>query len=186
MRMLILASVVAVMAPGASLAQAPTAPRPAPAAPAAPVAPAPAVPPRAFQGYFQPDIGASACAKVNAGQTNCTIPAMTAGRYVVEASGTSTATAAGATQRLAIALNGQSCGGLVERKPTAQSPWPVGQSKTLRALCEIEVLTDRPIVVSAIYVDEKATRAPAGPTLVVKRVPWDGILSQRLVAPGDQ
>lgn len=192
MRMLILSSVIAVLALGAALAQAPAAPRAAPAPVARPAPPAaaaastPAAPPRAFQGYAQPDIGAAACRPLNAGQASCTIPAMTAGRYVIEAAGTSTATAAGASQRLAIALNGQSCGGVVERKTTAQAPWPVGQVRTLRALCEIEVLTDRPIVVTAVFVDDKASKAPAGPTLVVRRAPWDGILSSRLVAPSDQ
>ncbi|MFZ5669631.1 MAG: hypothetical protein ACOY4K_09055 [Pseudomonadota bacterium] len=180
-------SIIGVAAPAAQTTPAkPAAAPPAPARPAAPppAPPAPLGPPRAFQGYSQPDIGAAYCRVVNPGQTTCNLPAMTAGRYLVKASGTSTSTAAGATQTLAIVVGNRICGP-AERKPTAQAPWPAGQTKTIRLNCEILVLTDRPLAVSAVYVDGKANKAAAGPTLTLERMPWEGVLDVS-VAPTDQ
>jgi hypothetical protein len=184
MRTLILASAIATIGATAPAAQTPTArpavPAAAAAAPAS--APAPVGPPRAFVGYTQPDIGASACRTISPTQATCTIPAMTAGRYLIEASGTSTASAAGAVQKLGIAVGTTNCG-TAERRPTATNPWPVGGVKTIQLQCEVEILTDRPLVVQAVYADDKATKAATGPTLVVKRLPWDGVLSIRVGSP---
>lgn len=177
MRTLILAAAIATIGATAPAAQTPAA---RPAAPAA--IPAPLGPPRAFVGYTQPDIGASACRTINANQTACTIPAMTAGRYLIEASGTSTANAAGAVQKLGIVVGGTNCG-TADRRPTPTSPWPTGAAKTIKLQCEVEILTDRPLVVAAVYADDKATKAATGPTLVVKRLPWDGVLSVRVGSP---
>lgn len=166
MRSLIIAaglSVIGVATPSA---------QPAPAAPAAPAAPL--GPPRAFQGYSQPDIGANYCRVINSGQTTCTLPAMTAGRYLVKASGTSTAQGPGAVQQLTIIVGNRTCGP-ASRKPTPANPWTAG-SKTIRLYCEILVLTDRPLAVTASYADAKATKAPAGPTLTLERQPWEGVL----------
>ena len=57
----------------------------------APTGPPPPSPPRVFQqaGYAEPEIGAAACKAVNAGETQCAIPAMTAGVYLVQAAGAS-------------------------------------------------------------------------------------------------
>jgi len=184
MRTLILASALSVIGVAAPSAQtAPPAVRPAapPAAPAAPLAPL--GPPRAFQGYSQPDIGKPYCRSVNAGQTTCTLPAMTAGRYLVKASGTSTAQGVGAAQQLTILIGNRTCGPAT-RKPSTTAPWTAG-AKTIRLNCEILVLTDRPLAVSAIYADAKATKAAAGPTLTVERMPWEGVLDAT-TAPTDQ
>lgn len=179
MRTLILASAIATIGATAPAAQTPTA---RPAAPAVAPAPAPVGPPRAYVGYTQPDIGASACRTISPTQATCTIPAMTAGRYLIEASGTSTASAAGAVQKLGIAVGTTNCG-TADRRPTATNPWPVGTVKTIQLQCEVEILTDRPLVVQAVYADDKATKAATGPTLVVKRLPWDGVLSVRVGSP---
>ncbi len=182
MRTLILASAIATIGATAPAAQTPTARPAAPAAPAVATPPAPVGPPRAFVGYTQPDIGASACRTISSTQATCTIPAMTAGRYLIEASGTSTASAAGAVQKLGIAVGTTNCG-TADRRPTATNPWPVGTVKTIQLQCEVEILTDRPLVVQAVYADDKATKAATGPTLVVKRLPWDGVLSVRVGSP---
>lgn len=166
-------SMVGVAAPSAQ-----TAPAAAPAAPTAPLGP-----PRAFQGYNQPDIGPTYCRVVNPGQTTCTLPAMTAGRYMVKASGTSTATGPGASQKLALLIGNRNCG-VAERKPSAQAPWASGP-KTIRLNCEIMVLTDRPLPVTVVYADDKATKAAAGPVLQLERLPWEGVLSTT-VAPTRQ
>jgi len=177
------AAALATLGAAPPAAQAPTAPPPSPqAVTAAP--PAPLGPPRAYQGYTQPDIGATACRVMSPAQTVCTLPPMTAGRYLIEASGTSTAQGAGATQKIVIALGSQSCG-VAERKPTAAAPWTAGP-KTIKLQCEVEVLTDRPLQISALYGDAKAVKAPAGPTLTVKRLPWDGVLSSRAINPPQQ
>lgn len=186
MRFLILAAVstaaFAGMGAAAPAAQTPVGQTPAAKPVAAAVPPAqPLGPPRAFQGYAQPDIGAAACKVLNATQTVCTVPAMTAGRYMIEASGTSTAQGPGATQKLVIALGTQVCG-VADRKPTPAAPWTAG-AKTIKLQCEVELLTDRPLQISALYGDEKASKAPAGPTLTVKRLPWDGVLSSKASSP---
>ncbi|MDP1737468.1 MAG: hypothetical protein Q8L23_08505 [Caulobacter sp.] len=166
MRTLIIAAALSVIGVATPSAQ------PAPAAPAAPSAPLGA--PRAFQGYSQPDIGANYCRVINPGQTTCTLPAMTAGRYLVKASGTSTAQGPGAAQQLTIIVGNRTCGP-ASRKPTTTNPWTAGP-KTIRLYCEILVLTDRPLAVTAAYADAKATKAPAGPSLTLERQPWEGVL----------
>jgi hypothetical protein len=177
MRILILAAAIATLGASAPAAQTPTARPAAPAVPAEPLGP-----PRAFVGYTQPDIGASACRMINPGQTACTIPGMTAGRYLIEASGTSTANTAGALQKLTIIVGSTGCG-TADRRPTPTNPWPAGTAKTIRLQCEVEILTDRPLTVTAVYADDKATRSGTGPTLVVKRLAWDGVLSVRVGSP---
>jgi hypothetical protein len=170
MRTLIMASVLSVVGVAAPAAQSAV---PLPATP--PVAPAaPLGPPRAFQGYSQPDITSAYCRVVNPGQTTCTLPAMTAGRYLVKASGTSTAQGEGAAQQLTILVGNRACGPAT-RKPTPAAPWKSGP-KTIRLNCEVLVLTDRPLAVTAVYADAKANKAPAGPTLTLERLPWEGVL----------
>lgn len=174
LRTLLMAASLSMISVAAPSAQTP----PAATAPAAPIGP-----PRAFQGYSQPDIGPAYCRVVNPGQITCTLPTMTAGRYMVKASGTSTATGPGASQKLAVLVGNRNCG-MAERKPTAQAPWASG-AKTIRLNCEIMVLTDRPLPVTVVYVDDKATKAPAGPALTLERMPWEGVLSTT-VAPTKQ
>ncbi|HLY80611.1 MAG TPA: hypothetical protein VKQ70_14620 [Caulobacteraceae bacterium] len=160
----------------AGAAQAAT-PRPAPP-PAPPPAPAPPpVPPRVFQqaGYAEPEIGGAACKVVNAGETQCVAPAMTAGVYLVQASGTSTAQAADSAQQLSIVAGDQSC--TSTRGPDPKTPWAVGAKRTFASGCVFTIVTDRPLALTVVYLDAKATKDPAGPTITVTREPWAGVLN---------
>jgi len=145
------------------------------AAPAA--APAPLGPPRAFAGYSQPAIGAAGCHMVSAAQAQCVIPAMTAGRYLIEGSGTSTFAAAGATQTLVVQIGGQRCAAVQNK-----APWTSG-ARTFKVDCVVSVLTDRPLIVAVGYGDEHATKDPRGPSLTLRPLPWEGVLSAAPFVP---
>ena len=168
MRSLLIVSML--LAAGAAQA-APTAPPPGPA-PSPPPAP-----PRVFQqaGYAEPEIGAAACKVVNAGEAQCVAPAMTAGVYLVQATGTSTAQAADAAQQLSIVAGDQSC--TSTRGPDPKAPWAVGAKRTFASGCVFTVVTDRPLALTVVYLDAKATKDPAGPTITVTREPWAGVLN---------
>lgn len=157
-------------------AKAPSAAAPTAAPPAAPLGP-----PRAFPGYTQPEVGASACRVISQTQVMCTIPAMVAGRYTARATGTSTAQGEGAAQALVITVGGRACG-RVDRRPTKENPWTTGP-KTLVGDCEFVVVTDRPLQVIATYGDAKAVKDARGPTLKIDRLPWDGVMSATMTAP---
>jgi hypothetical protein len=146
------------------------------AQPTTPAGP-PLGPPKAFSEYGQPDIGAGLCKGVNPTQTRCTIPAMTAGRYVIEVAGTATADAAEASQAIAIFVGGQSCRG------SNKAPWTVKTPRTFKFDCVVQILSDRPVPVVAIYQDVKATKDPKGPVVTFTRLPWDGVLSAQPVVP---
>jgi hypothetical protein len=148
----------------------------APAAPA-PQAQALAPLPRAFAGYAQPSIPASACRVVNATGATCQIPAMTAGRYLIEAAGTSTAQGAGAEQELQIVVGGQVCGAAQNTQAWSSGP------RTFRFDCAATLLTDRPVNVVVIYADKNAVKDPKGPTLAVRPVGWNGVLTTLPFAP---
>jgi hypothetical protein len=166
MRLAILSTVL--VATGALAQQpAPSAPRPPPPPPA---------PPRVFAlaGYAEPPIGPAACHAVNAGETRCAIPAMTAGSYLVRATGVSTATAARAAQQLVIAVGDQSCSSV--RRPESQAPWAVGARRSFNAACLFTVVTDAPLAVDVAYLDDKATKDPAGPSVVITPEPWSGAI----------
>jgi hypothetical protein len=137
---------------------------------------APPLPPKVFleAGYSQPDITPGLCKNLNADQTQCVIPAMTAGNYYAEAVGTSTASGDGAAQQLIIVAGDQSC--QATRAATAKAPWTVGEKKSLRAGCVFTVVTDTPLAVTAVYRDAKATKDAAGPQLSLRRAPWAGAL----------
>jgi hypothetical protein len=162
----------------AGVAQAaPTKPAPAPPLAAAAAPAIPSVPPRVFQqaGYSEPEIGGAACKVVSAGETQCVAPAMTAGVYLVQASGTSTAQAADAAQQLSIVAGDQSC--TSTRGPDPKAPWAVGAKRTFASGCVFTIVTDRPLALSVVYLDAKATKDPAGPTITVTREPWAGVLN---------
>jgi hypothetical protein len=148
------------------------------AQPTASAAPAPPpTPPRVFlaAGYTQPDITPGYCKMIDASQVQCTLPAMTAGRYFVGVAGTSTATAAGAAQQIVIQAGEQRC--TSTRAPDAKAPWAVGAKRTLYSACIFTVITDTPLVITGVYLDEKATKDPKGPILSVSRQPWLGVIS---------
>jgi hypothetical protein len=102
---------------------------------------------------------------------------MTAGRYLIEASGTSTAQGAGALQQMQIVVGDQLCG--VGRDTAA---WSAG-ARTFRFDCLTTILTDRPLEVRAIYIDAKAAKDPKGPTVAIRPLGWNGVLSTLPFAP---
>ncbi|HWF75744.1 MAG TPA: hypothetical protein VN694_01085 [Caulobacteraceae bacterium] len=154
----------------------------APAAPPAGPPPAPPSLPRLFAqaGYALPQIPTSACKTVNAAEAACTLPAMTAGRYFARATATSTATAAGAAQQITIAAGDQHC--TSTWSPDPKAPWAVGSKRTFYAGCVFTIVTDEPMTVAVVYLDEKATKDPAGPTLSIYPQAWTGALSALPVA----
>jgi len=167
-----LASAAALVAAGAAVA-APPRPSPPPARAPGP----PPGPPRVFAqaGYAEPAIPPSACRAVNAGEATCTLPPMTAGRYFARATASSTATAEGAAQQITIVAGDQHCTSTYAQNPKA--PWAVGAKRAFTAGCVFTILTDAPMTITAVYLDEKATKDPAGPALSIYPQPWTGALS---------
>lgn len=133
--------------------------------------------PRAFAGYGQPTIPTTACRSLGPTEAQCVIPAMTAGRYLIEATGTSTSQGADAVQALEIDIGGRQCG--VGKNA---APWPSG-ARTFRLNCEVSVLSDAPVVVRVIYADAKADKDPKGPSLAVRPLPWNGVLASQPFVP---
>jgi hypothetical protein len=160
----LLLSVAAVAVAGAASAQTPPPPPPGP----------PPVLPRVFQqaGYSEPEIGPASCKAVNASETQCAVPAMTAGRYLIRAAGASTAQSPDAAQELRIVVGDQVCTAV--RNPAVATPWAVGTKRTFYSGCLVTILTDTPIAITALYADAKATKDPQGPQLTVLRQPWPG------------
>ena len=166
MRAFVLAATVA-LAAAAAQAQPPS---PAPPAP-------PPTPPRVFlaAGYSEPDITPGYCHNVDANQTQCTLPGMTAGRYIVAVGATSTATAADAAQQIIIVAGDQTC--TSTRAPDPKTPWAVGTKRTFYSACAFTIVTYTPLTVTGIYKDANATKEPKGPVLSVSRQPWNGVLA---------
>lgn len=133
--------------------------------------------PRAFAGYAQPAVPASACRMVSAAETRCVIPAMTAGRYLIQAIGTATAQGAGARQQMEIVVGDQLCG--VGRD---LATWSSG-TRSFSFDCLTTVLTDKPLEVRAVYVPTNATKDAKGPQLLVRPLGWNGVLSTLPFAP---
>ncbi len=168
---------------------------PAPAAAAAP-APVPDIPPRGFPGYAHPEVTASMCKVINTGKTQCMLPGMTAGRYVIEAVGVSTAlpsapapapaparggaapaTPQGAVQAIAIFTGDRLCGRVQSQ------PWTTSGAHPIRLTCEITVVADAPFPITVSYADANATPDPRGPGIVVRRLPWDGVITAQAFVP---
>ncbi len=138
--------------------------------PAQPAAPANFTLPRAYAGYSQPEI--TQCSTTGALRSSCVAPAMTAGRYIILARASATATGANAIQTLSIELNGQPCASLRSNPFT-------GAKATPPVYCQVTLLTDTPLTISADYSVENATADPAGPHLLVRRLPWTGVIDSR-------
>jgi hypothetical protein len=130
------------------------------------------VPMAGMDGYSHPDIGPDQCKTVNASQAQCVIPAKSAGRYLIVAAGTSTANAEGATQTIQIGGVGWTCG----QAAVLKTPWSSGK-RTFARTCVVTVLSDNPVPVVVVYGDTNATKDPKGPTLALRRIPWDGVIS---------
>ena len=133
---------------------------------AAPTAP-PSYPlPQAYSAYSQPDV--TQCQSTGPLERDCTVPAMTAGRYLIVGATEATSTAADATQTLTIKLGGAPC---VGTRPVAFTG-----KKGVRLGCVVSLLTDRPIVVAAVFATHNATPSPDGPKLAFQRLPWTGVV----------
>jgi hypothetical protein len=135
-----------------------------------PAAPANFTLPHAYAGYSQPEI--TQCATASPLRSSCTAPAMTAGRYVILARASATATGAGATQTLSIELNGQSCASVKSNPFTGTKGVPP-------VFCQVTFLTDTPLTITADFSVENATPDPAGPHLVIRRAQWSGVIDAR-------
>ena len=135
--------------------------------PVQPAAPANFNLPHAYAGYSQPEI--TQCTTTGALKASCVVPAMTAGRYAILAQASATSTAANATQGLSISLNGVPC-------VTLKSTPFTGKKGVPPLVCRVTFLTDEPLTITATYSVENATPDPAGPRLVVRRAPWNGVL----------
>jgi hypothetical protein len=138
---------------------------------AAPVAP-PDTPLAAFPDYGHPEVTADNCTVKGPGRTECFIPAKTAGRYVVEAAGTSTATGPDATQTLFLGGPAWACNQPVTTK---KGEWTSGV-RTLKVACVVTVLADKPLAVVAVYDDTDAKKDPKGPVVTIRRMGWNGVL----------
>jgi hypothetical protein len=169
MRILATAAALSLLTAGAVHAQ------PARAAESGP----PPAPPKVFQaaGYSQPDITPGLCQNLSPTKTQCTIPQMTAGRYLIQASGTSTASSDGAVQAINIKLGQATCA-QAQSKNTGEGtkPWTSGP-QTIRLACVIQVISDDALPVQVNYEDQKAIKDPKGPTLSFRRLPWDPYLA---------
>jgi hypothetical protein len=138
---------------------------------AAPAAP-PSYPlPQAYSAYFQPDV--TQCQSTGPLERDCTVPAMTAGRYLIVAATEATSTQADATQTLTIKLGDAPC--------VASRPVAFTGTKGVRLGCVVNLLTDRQIVVTAVFATHDATPNPDGPKLAFQRLPWTGIVQATAV-----
>lgn len=135
--------------------------------------------PRAFAGYGQPTVTAAMCRSASAAETRCQIPAMTAGRYLIEAAGTSTAQGADAKQALEIDIGAVPCG---LARPADRAPWTSGP-RTFKVDCETTLLTDTPLTIRAVYADFHAVKDPRGPVLTITSLPWSGVIGSRMFPP---
>ena len=158
-RLVITASLVA-CATGAAAEQ----PAPGLAAPATSF-----VLPRAYQGYAQPEIGP--CRTVNPNRAECSVPPMTAGRYLIEARAVATASGTNATQALSLTIGQNVCAATNKATFTGKAG--------LHLLCEANLLTDAPLAIAAAYQVENGAADVGGPRMTVRRLPWDGVLESR-------
>ncbi|HEY1560113.1 MAG TPA: hypothetical protein VGF71_04400 [Caulobacteraceae bacterium] len=141
--------------------------------PETPAAPAPVIIlPHAYSGYSEPEI--ADCQTPTPLMRQCTVPAMTAGRYLIEVVGDASANGAGATQSLQIRLGGAPC--------ATTNPAPFTGKAGLHVGCEVTFLTDKPIVVSAVYAVQNGAPDPKGPRMAFHRLPWNGIVQAQPIA----
>ena len=126
--------------------------------------------PHAYAGYSQPEI--TQCAAASPLRSSCTVPAMTAGRYVILARASATATGAGAVQALSISLGGQPCASVKSNPFTGTKGVPP-------LFCQVTLLTDTPLTITADFAVENATPDPAGPRMIIRRAPWNGVIDAK-------
>jgi hypothetical protein len=127
--------------------------------------------PHAYSGYSQPDV--TDCHSSGPLERDCTVPAMTAGRYLIVGAAGATSTGADATQALSIKLGDAPC---VQTKAVAFTG-----KKGLRMGCVVTLLSDQPIVVTVTYAVHDATANADGPKLAFRRLPWIGVVQSTAV-----
>ena len=163
MRTLVIATVATLGFAAAALAQSAASP--------------PVLPKLLAGSYAPPEITPGLCRNVNPGQTDCIIPAMSAGHYIIHAAGTSTSGGADAKQQIIILAGARVCG-----NATNTNAWPSG-ARTFKLDCDITVITDKPLTLSVRYGDFHATKDPKGPLMSVERASWEGVLDARVTVP---
>jgi hypothetical protein len=110
---------------------------------------------------------------INFGRKDCTIPSMTAGNYVISATGTSVAIGKSPRQQITIIVNGRVCAQKINTRAWSEN------SNTIRAVCEVMILSGSPVLVSAVYADVQALKEARGPELSIERQQWAGVLNMR-------
>ena len=127
-------------------------------------------------GYAQHDITPGLCRNINPKETQCVIPQMTAGSYLIQASGTSTANGEGAVQAINILLGNAPCTqGRSKNTGPNSKPWTSGP-QTIRLGCVVQVLTDDTLTIRTTYDSAHATPDPKGPTLSIRALGWNPYL----------
>ncbi len=168
MRSSLLLAALTLLTPTLSAPGALAKPEPAPPTAAAPVITVP----HAYAGYSEPEI--TDCQTPTPLMRQCAVPAMTAGRYLIEVVADATASGAKATQALQIRLGAVPC--------ATTSPAPFTDKAGLHVGCEVTFLTDQPIMVSAVYAVQNGAPDPKGPRMALHRLPWSGIVQAQPIA----
>jgi len=126
-------------------------------------------PPRFLPGFTHPEV--TDCRTVSATRRECTVPANVGGGYLVEAAGFGVSTAPDATLAMNILVGSQVCIMLTGDKFTGNG--------YLHEVCEATVATDAPIKIAVNLAARNATLDAGGPKLVIRPLPWDGVVSVR-------
>jgi len=125
--------------------------------------------PRMLQGFTHPDI--TQCQTVTANRRECTVPANVGGHYLIEAAGFASSTAPDAALAMNIIVGEQVCITQAGAKFTGRG--------YIHLICETTLATDAPIKIAVNIGARDATPDKEGPKLVVRGMPWDGVLSVR-------
>jgi hypothetical protein len=138
---------------------------PLPASSPATVYPAP----RFLPGFTHPDI--TQCKTISAARRECLVPAKVGGRYMIEAAGFANSTSADATVAMNIIVGEQVCIMETGNKFTGRG--------YVHLVCEATLATDTPIKIAVNAAARNATLDANGPTVQIRNLPWDGVVSVR-------
>jgi hypothetical protein len=125
----------------------------------------------AFAGYNAPDVTADNCSLKSPGLVECFIPGKTMGRYLITVRGAATSTGPDAIQGIVIGGSGWSCGQATSQK----GAW--SGSRGFVADCNVTILSDDPVKISAAFGGAQIQLDPKGPKVTIQRMPWDGVLN---------
>ena len=134
---------------------------------AAPAATYPA--PRFLPGFIHPDI--TQCQTVGPNRRECTVPANIGGPYLIEAVGRATGAGPNATLAMNIIVGEQVC--IMQTDGKFKGPY------YLHLVCETTLATEAPIKIAVNLATRDATLDPGGPTISIRAMPWDGVISVR-------